>query len=99
MALDAIGAWADTYARLPWLPWLRDEDGSFLAAVDEVLAGTIFSANPALRAVDARLCEALDELTAGNAAQAPTRAMPTSSSELSGCLCSLRRRDGWVVGE
>ncbi|HSX65931.1 hypothetical protein [Nocardioides sp.] len=43
LALDAVGAWADAYARLPGLSWLREEERRFLSGVDEILAGTIFA--------------------------------------------------------
>jgi len=42
LPLDAVGAWADMYARLPEIPWLRHEEGEYLAAVEAVLAGTPF---------------------------------------------------------
>lgn len=42
LALDAVGAWADSYARLPGTPWLRDDEEQFLAEVESVLADTIF---------------------------------------------------------
>jgi hypothetical protein len=134
LALDAVGAWADTYARLPGLPWLRDEEGSFLAAVEEVLASTIFAvrgreivkredlgasllidkplqplvtANPVLRDVDARLREALDELVAGNAADAVTDAGTALQMLLDhlgykgaklGDQLKAARRAGWLSG-
>ena len=101
LALDAVGAWADTYARLPGTPWLRDAETKFLAELEDILSDSIFAvrgrevilredlgasvlidkplttlvtSNPALRGVDDKLREALDELAAGNAADAVTDA-------------------------
>jgi hypothetical protein len=133
-ALDAIGAWADTYARLPGLPWLREDESQFLGAVEEVLASTIFAVrgreiirredlggsilidkplesiitkDPALRDVDTKLREALDELAAGNAADAVTDAgtalqmlldhLGHSGTQLGDQLKSARKA-GWLSG-
>ena len=38
LALDAVGAWADSYARLPDVPWLRREEEMFLDEVEEILS-------------------------------------------------------------
>lgn len=134
LALDAVGAWADAYARLPGLPWLRADEAQFLSQLEEVLSGTIFAvrgrevilredigasvlidkplgalvtSNPSLRSVDDKLREALDELTAGNAADAVTDAgtalqmlldhLGYSGTQL-GDQLKAARKAGWLSG-
>jgi hypothetical protein len=134
LALDAVGAWADAYARLPGLPWLRADEAQFLSQLEEVLSGTIFAvrgrevilredigasvlidkpldalvtSNPSLRSVDDKLREALDELAAGNAADAVTDAgtalqmlldhLGYSGTQL-GDQLKAARKAGWLSG-
>lgn len=134
LALDAVGAWADAYARLPGLPWLQDEEEQFLSQMEEVLSGTIFAvrgrevilredlgasvlidkpldalvtSNPALRSVDDKLREALEELAADNAADAVTDAgtalqmlldhLGYSGGQL-GDQVKAARKAGWLSG-
>ena len=134
LALDAVGAWADAYARLPGLTWLRAEEAQFLSQMEDILAATIFPvrgrevilredlgasvlidkpldalilSNPALRTVDDKLREALDELVAGNPADAVTDAgtalqllldhLGYSGTQL-GDQLKAARRAGWLSG-
>ncbi|KRE55627.1 hypothetical protein ASG70_09930 [Phycicoccus sp. Soil748] len=134
LALDAVGAWADGYARLPGLPWQRHEEEVFLNEVEEILSETKFairgregilredlgavvlidkplaalvSNNPALRHVDDKLREALEELSAGNAADAVTDAGTALQMLLEhlgyaggqlGDQVKQARKSGWLDG-
>lgn len=134
LALDAVGAWADTYARLPGIPWLRDQEAKFLVELEAILADSIFAVrgrevilredlgasilidkplavlvttNPGLRGVDDKLREALNELAAGNAADAVTDAgtalqllleyLGFSGGQL-GDQLKAARKAGWLEG-
>lgn len=134
LALDAVGAWVDAYARTPGLPWLRDEEAQFLTQLEEILSETIFAvrgrevilredlgasvlidkplaglvtSNPLLRGVDDKLREALDELAAGNAADAVTDAGTALQMLLDhlgyaggqlGDQLKTARKAGWLSG-
>lgn len=134
LALDAVGAWIDGYARLPNTRWLREEETAFVSGVESVLSDSIFAirgrevilredlgasalidkplaalvtSNPALRAVDDKLREALAELAAGNAADAVTDAgtalqmllehLGYSGGQL-GDQLKAARKAGWLSG-
>lgn len=134
LALDAVGAWIDSYARLPHTRWLREDEAAFISGVDQVLSGSIFAirgreiilredlgasvlidkplaslvtSNPALRAVDDKLREALSEIAAGNAADAVTDAGTALQMLLEhlgytggqlGDQLKAARKAGWLSG-
>ena len=134
LALDAVGAWIDSYARLPGTPWLRDDEAAFIAGVEAVLSESIFAirgrevilredlgasvlidkplatlltSNPALRAVDDKLREALSEIASGNAADAVTDAGTALQMLLEhlgytggqlGDQLKAARKAGWLSG-
>lgn len=134
LALDAVGAWIDSYARLPDTRWLREDEDAFVAAVADVFADSIFAirgreiilredlgasilidkplmalvtSNPALRAVDDKLREALAELADGNPADAVTDAGTALQMLLDqlgftggqlGDQLKAARKAGWLSG-
>lgn len=83
LALDAIGAWADTYARLPGTPWLRQDEAEFLAEVEDILSDSIF-------AVRGREVILREDLGASVLIEKPLAALVTSNPELSGVDDKLR---------
>jgi hypothetical protein len=134
LALDAVGAWIDSYARLPDTSWLREDEAAFISGVEEVFSGSIFAirgreiilredlgasvlidkplaslvtSNPALRAVDDKLREALSEIAGGNAADAVTDAGTALQMLLEhlgytggqlGDQLKAARKAGWLSG-
>ncbi len=83
LALDAVGAWADTYARLPGLHWLRDEEARFLSGLDEILSDTNF-------AVRGREVILREDLGASVLVDKPLAALITSDPALRGVDDKLR---------
>lgn len=83
LALDAVGAWIDSYARLPDTRWLREDEAAFLAGVDGVFADTIF----ALRGREVILRE---DLGASVLIDKPLAALVTSNAALRGVDDKLR---------
>lgn len=83
LALDAIGAWVDSYARLPDLPWFRKEEERFLQQLEEVLADTIF-------AVRGREIVLREDLGGSTLVDKPLAALVTSNPALRGVDDKLR---------
>ncbi len=83
LALDAIGAWADTYARLPGVPWLRENEAAFLSDVGSVLADTAF-------AVRGREIVLREDLGSSILVEKPLTALVTSNPALRGLDGKLR---------
>ena len=83
MALDAIGAWVDAYARLPGTPWLRDDEAKFLAEMEDVLSDSIF-------AVRGREVILREDLAASVLIDKPMGELVTSNPALRGVDDKLR---------
>lgn len=83
LALDAVGAWVDSYARLPGTSWQRDKEAGFLAAVDAALSGTIF-------AVRGREIVLREDLGASVLVDTPMAALLTANPALRGVDAKLR---------
>lgn len=83
LALDAVGAWVDSYARLSGTPWLRDDEEAFLAGVEDVLSDSIF-------AVRGREIILREDLGASVLIDKPLIALVTSNPDLRGVDDKLR---------
>lgn len=83
LALDAVGAWADAYARLPGTPWLRDDEAKFLAEMEGILSDSIF-------AVRGREVILREDLGASVLIDRPLDALVTSNPALRGVDDKLR---------